>query len=74
MYLLVSLELEEMREGPGVDYRFGVSASNHSLSSLKITDTLFVASGVQAYRLHVLAVLWSNLKTTLKVCWNNQHA
>lgn len=26
------------------------------------------------YRLHVLELHWGNLKTTLKACWNNQHA
>lgn len=54
--------------------RSGVSASNHSMSCRKTPDTPFTASGVQVYRLHVLAVLWGNCETTSKVRRHNQRA
>lgn len=45
------------------------------LCSVLSEDCWFTActSGVQA-QTAALAVLWGNLKTTLKVCWNNQHS
>lgn len=54
--------------------RSGVSASNHPLSPQKATDTPFTVSGVQVYRLHILAVLRGDHETTSKVRRHNQRA